>query len=149
MTSQNKPYAQAKLKGSKSIWVYVNSVFWLSVNFIKAAVLSGFSTGRLILFPPKDLQGGICEWPYQDLSGYPLAILGMMITLTPGTTTIDVDIESQTLHLHLLDLSQKQQVFEQIEKDYLRYLLVWSLDDFQGFDERAENQQNSKNKERG
>ena len=126
MAIQNKPYAQAKLKRSKSLWVYVNSVFWLSVNFIKAAVLSGISTGRLILFTPKDLQGGICEWSYQDLSGYPLAILSMMITLTPGTTVLEVDAKSQILHLHLLDLSQKQQVFEQIEKEYLRYLKVWS-----------------------
>lgn len=143
MTSQNKPYAQAKLKGYKTIWVYVNSVFWLSVNFIKAAVLSGFSTGRLILFPPKDLQGGICEWPYQNLSGYPLAILSMMITLTPGTTTIEVDTESQTLHLHLLDLSQKQQVFAQIEKEYLVYLSVWSMH------EARHLQTPSKNQERG
>lgn len=110
----------------KSVGCYLNAVFWLFVNFLKAAVLSGFSTGRLILFPPKNLQGGICEFPYQNLSGYPLALLGMMITLTPGTTMIEIDTQSQTLHLHLLDLSQKEQVFAQIQQEYVQYLSVWS-----------------------
>jgi multisubunit Na+/H+ antiporter MnhE subunit len=34
------------------------------------------------------------------------SILGGMITLTPGTTTIDVDMERREMLLHVLDASR-------------------------------------------
>lgn len=100
--------------------------FWLSVNFIKSAIQSGFDTARLIVFMPKNLQSGLCTMPYQNLDGYPLAILGMMITLTPGTTLIDIDQDQQLLTLHLLDLNDQESVIKQIQSEYIQYLSHWS-----------------------
>lgn len=99
---------------------------YLGWNFFKAAIQSGFSTGRLILWMPKDLQSGLCRMHYQELDGYPLALLGMMITLTPGTTMVDLDRNSQTMTLHLLNIADKEQIFAQIEQQYICHLAVWS-----------------------
>ena len=99
---------------------------WLSVNFIKSAILSGVDTAKLILFMPKNLQSGLCTMPYQNLDGYPLVALGMMITLTPGTTLIDIDQDNQLLTLHLLDLNDKDAVVKQIQSEYIQYLSHFS-----------------------
>ncbi|MBN2866139.1 MAG: Na+/H+ antiporter subunit E [Thiotrichales bacterium] len=75
----------------------VLALFWLSFYFVKSAVQSGFDTAKLIVFMPKNLQSGLCTMPYQNINGYPLAILGMMITLTPGTTLIEIDQEKKLM----------------------------------------------------
>lgn len=117
---RNNPIYRAK-------WVALSKAgIWLVWNFIKAAIQSGISTGRLIIWMPKNLQSGLCTLSYSDLNGYPLALLGMMITLTPGTTMVDLDRKSQTMTLHLLNINDKEQIFSQIEQDYIRHLAVWS-----------------------
>lgn len=108
-------------------WLLLSQAgFRLGWNFIRAAMQSGISTGRLIIWLPKPMQSGLCTMQYQGLDGYPLALLGMMITLTPGTTMVDVDRKTQRMTLHLLDIHDKQQIFNQIEQDYIRHLAVWS-----------------------
>lgn len=99
---------------------------WLSVNFIKSAILSGVDTAKLILLMPKNLQSGLCTMPYQNLDGYPLVALGMMITLTPGTTLIDIDEDNQMLTLHLLDLNDEDAVIKQIQTEYIQHLSQFS-----------------------
>lgn len=104
--------------------------FWLSWNFIRAAIKSGFSTGRLIVWMPKPMRSGLCTMEYRGVDGYPLALLGMMITLTPGTTMVDIDTQAQRMTLHLLDINDKELIFAQIEQDYIRYLALWSEHEF-------------------
>ena len=100
--------------------------FMLNFHFLKAATLSGLVTAKLILLRPEQINSGTCSMPYDGLDGFPLVILGMMITLTPGTTLIEIDRQNQTMTLHLLDLDDQAILFEQIEQDYIRYLKLWS-----------------------
>ena len=101
-------------------------LIWLLFNFVKSAIVSGFDTAKLILFMPKNLQSGLCTMPYQNLDGYPLALLSMMITLTPGTTLVDIDVDKKLLTLHLLDMNDEAMVIKQIETEYIQHLRHFS-----------------------
>lgn len=105
---------------------YLVAILWLSFNFIKAALQSGFTTARIILWSPKNLNSGFCEMHYSELDGYQLILLGMLITLTPGSTLISINREQKTLQIHLLDLSSQQQTIQQIQHDYIAHLNTWN-----------------------
>jgi len=46
------------------------------------------------------------------------ALLGCMVTLTPGTTTIDIDMASRELLLHVLDATDTDAVVDGIRRSF-------------------------------
>ena len=77
------------------------SVYLLGWFCIHLAV-SGLTTAWLIIRPAVRPQAGLMRVTYDGLSEVGAAILGCLVTLTPGTTVIDVDPEKQTILLHVL-----------------------------------------------
>lgn len=109
-----------------SLFTYIKSIFWLLTNFLKATIESGWVTAKLILHKPHKLNSGIIQMPFNKIDGYPLTILGIMITLTPGSTLIDIDNQKQLLTIHLLDLNDEEKTVQQIEHDFIKHLLIWN-----------------------
>jgi multisubunit Na+/H+ antiporter MnhE subunit len=78
----------------------------LLLIFAWALVTSGIATIRIIL--SASLGGdapaaGFVRFYYAPMSDQGATILAAMITLTPGTTAIDIDPDTRTMTLHLLD----------------------------------------------
>jgi multisubunit Na+/H+ antiporter MnhE subunit len=55
--------------------------------------------------PVVDGPAVLARMQFSDLDPVGAALLGCMISLTPGTTTIDIDMERGEMLLHLLDAS--------------------------------------------
>ena len=47
-----------------------------------------------------------------------VAILGAVVTLTPGSSTVDIDLERGEIVLHLLDLSKAEESLAAIRRDF-------------------------------
>lgn len=91
----------------------------LGVNFLREAIVSGWATARVILRGGEALQPGFVRMPYGDLSASAANFLGALVTLTPGTTTVDIDLERGELLLHLLDAKQAEATLASIRRDFL------------------------------
>lgn len=84
---------------------------WLTVGlplllrFVLEVVKSGLATAWLVVRPGRRPVPGLIRMRYSGLDESGVVVLGCMITLTPGTTTIDIDAERGELLLHLLDTS--------------------------------------------
>ena len=102
------------------------AVLMLLLNFFKAAFISGLDTAKIILFRPADINSGMAYMPYGELNENAAALLGAMITLTPGTTLVEIDTRSRQLVLHLLDLGCKDETLALIQRDYCDHLNVLS-----------------------
>jgi multisubunit Na+/H+ antiporter MnhE subunit len=94
-------------------------------RFAWALVLSGMQTAGVILrgghgLPP----AALIRMRFAPMSPAGASILGCLITLTPGTTTLDVDMASRELLLHVLDASDPQAVVDGIRQDFERHLVV-------------------------
>jgi multisubunit Na+/H+ antiporter MnhE subunit len=89
----------------------------LVFNFIKSALLSGWDTARVILRQP-NIEGGLMRMSYGELSPAAASVLGAMITLTPGTTVVKIDLEQREFILHLLDLGQRETALATIQRDF-------------------------------
>jgi len=91
----------------------------LMARFLGHCILAGVTTARMILSgaqPP----AGLVRVRFGPLSQTGAAVLGAMITLTPGSTTIDIDMERREMLLHLLDMQLAKASVETIRRDFER-----------------------------
>lgn len=97
----------------------------LLVRFVRALVLSGVQTAAVIVRsmrrPPP---AALLRMRFVPMSATGASLLGAMITLTPGTTTLDIDLERGELLLHVLDARDPQAVVDGIRRDFERPLAV-------------------------
>ena len=96
----------------------------LAVRFLRDVVVSGWVTARIILQDPARLQPGFVRMPYGDLDETGAALLAALVTLTPGTTAVDLDLVRREILLHLLDVRHAAAVVAAIRRDFEGPLLV-------------------------
>ena len=101
----------------------VFNVVKLVSNFIKGAVLSGWDTARVIMQDPSTVHSGMTRMPYGELDPKTASLLGALISLTPGTTTVAIDLQRREILLHLLDLERREATIAVIQHDFVTPLL--------------------------
>ena len=94
----------------------------LLVRFFWQVLVSGFTTLRIVVrrgpLPP----AGLIRMEYAPMSETGTVLLGCMVTLTPGTTVIDIDLDRHEMLLHLLDLTDAEATVVSIRQEFERYL---------------------------
>jgi len=91
---------------------YVRRVFaffrWLGF-FFREFVLSNINVARIVATGKMShLQPGFMQYPVGHLTESEIVILAQTITLTPGTTAVEVDEENGTLLVHMLDAREPE-----------------------------------------
>lgn len=101
----------------------------LPLRFGQAVVGSGVQTiaaivrqGLAIGTPPPP---AFVRIGFAPMSARGAALLGCMISLTPGTTVIDVDMPRRQMVLHMLDPSQAAAAVAAIRQQFEPPLLAW------------------------
>lgn len=98
------------------------ALFVLLLRFLKAVVLSGLQTVGVILGSTAKAsaarQGAFIRVRFAPMSASGAAILGCMVTLTPGTTTLDIDMDTHELLLHVLDETTIEDMIDGIRTDF-------------------------------
>ena len=87
----------------------------LLLIFIRAIIASGVDTLRVILrhglgrpLPP----ARFIHMPFTPMSELGVSLLTNMISLTPGTTALDIDIKNHQVLLHVLDATDAQGIVD-------------------------------------
>jgi multisubunit Na+/H+ antiporter MnhE subunit len=101
----------------------------LPVRFGWAMVTSGLQTvaaivrqGLAIGQPPP---ASFVRIGFAPMSARGAALLGCMVSLTPGTTVIDIDMPQRQMVLHMLDTSEAAAAVEAIRRDFEPPLVAW------------------------
>jgi len=97
----------------------IRALLQLGFNFLREVVVSGWVTTRIILARPRDLRPGYVRFAYGDLPEGAASLLAALVTLTPGTTVIDIDPEHGEFLMHLLDLGQAEATLAGMRRDFL------------------------------
>ncbi|MCC5861260.1 MAG: Na+/H+ antiporter subunit E [Gammaproteobacteria bacterium] len=91
----------------------------LALRFLRAVVISGWQTLRVILRSRRRRPTmAIVRVGFAPMSEAGAALLGCMVSLTPGTTTIDIDMARRELLLHVLDASDTRGLLAVIRQDF-------------------------------
>jgi multisubunit Na+/H+ antiporter MnhE subunit len=88
-------------------------------RFASAMLLSAWATSRTILVSSDAPRRGFVRFAYDDLHQAGVILLAAMVTLTPGTSTVDIDPERRELLLHVLDSEDTETLLSTIRRDFL------------------------------
>lgn len=90
----------------------------LALRFLAAVVGSGLQITLLILRRPRGLDPGFVDYHYQPMRPTGAVLLGCLISLTPGTTTVEIDEQRRTLRLHMLDTRDVGSALDEIREQF-------------------------------
>ena len=97
--------------------------FQLAVFFVKELFIANWSVVRQVLSPELKLQSGIIAYPLTLKNDLLITILANMITLTPGTLSVEVAPDRRFLFIHFLDINDVKTEIRLIKDGFERYLL--------------------------
>lgn len=80
-------------------------VLALVLLFLVELAKSAWRVATLVLQPKMDLKPGIFAFPLTVKSDWEISLLANLITLTPGTLSVDVSDDRTTLYIHAIDCS--------------------------------------------
>ncbi|MFD1327573.1 Na+/H+ antiporter subunit E [Mycoplana ramosa] len=95
----------------------------LAVLFIKELALSAWRVAVLVASPKMELKPGIFAFPLTVDRDIEITLLANLITLTPGTLSVDVSEDRRVLYVHALDCSDPVAVKRDIANGFERKIL--------------------------
>lgn len=75
----------------------------VGITFVSELSKSTWATIRAVLGPTERLRPAILAIPLDVRSPAGIVLFADMVTLTPGTTSLDVSADGSTLYVHVLD----------------------------------------------
>ena len=95
----------------------------LFLLFLYELVLSAFRVARIVLKPDMDVHPGIFAYPLQVRRDFEITLLANMITLTPGTLSVDVSEDRSTLYVHAMDVKDPDAARRDIADGFERKIM--------------------------
>ncbi|MBY3042431.1 Na+/H+ antiporter subunit E [Rhizobium leguminosarum] len=109
--------------GGKGRIPRVLPVFSLAALFLKELSLSAWKVTVTVLSPDMKLKPGIFAYPLTVTSDFEITLLANLITLTPGTLSVDVSTDRRTLYVHALDCSDPEATRRDIANGFERKIM--------------------------
>jgi multicomponent K+:H+ antiporter subunit E len=81
-------------------------------------VTANLLVARQVLGPPEELRPGFLEVPLAIADPFVATLLGSIVSLTPGTVSVDIDRELGVLQVHALHLEDPVGAAAQIKSRY-------------------------------
>lgn len=95
--------------------------------FLREFVVANFEMLRIVLFRSReDLHPKLFTLDVRGMKPWEILLLSQCISLTPGTTTVQVEDDFSTLVIHALDARDPDQVRQQINRTLRRAVLGMS-----------------------
>jgi multisubunit Na+/H+ antiporter MnhE subunit len=99
--------------------VRLKAAILLLMRLFIAMFLSAWTTSRTILLDSSAGHRGCVRFHYGDLNERGVILLAAIITLTPGTSTLDIDRTSHELLLHVLDTRDLDEALGELRTKFL------------------------------
>ncbi len=109
--------------GSVGYFSRARRVVSLALLFFYELVLSAVKVAILVLSPRMNLKPGIMAYPLKVDRDFEITLLANLITLTPGTLSVDVSEDRTTLYVHALDCSDPDSTRRDIAAGFERKIM--------------------------
>ena len=108
--------------GGTGYWrrtLHIVALIWL---FIKELLLSAIRVGILVLRPDlrSRLRPQLIDYPLTVESDVEITLLANLITLTPGTLSVDVSDDRKVLTIHAIDVPDREALVREIREGFER-----------------------------
>jgi len=116
-------YLVREQTGAQSYFMRVKRILSLAILFIKELVKSAYKVALTVLKPNMELKPGFISYELKVTSDMEITLLANLITLTPGTLSVDVSEDRKLLFIHALDCSDAEAIRADIENGFERAIL--------------------------
>jgi multicomponent Na+:H+ antiporter subunit E len=101
-------------------------IVMLAGLFLSELLLSALKVARLVLTPNMEshLRPAIVAVPLTVRSDLEITLLANLITLTPGTLSIDVSDDKSVLYVHVLTLKDRATLIAEVAQGFERRILA-------------------------
>lgn len=104
--------------GAASYFRKSRKIIGLVFLFIYELVLSTFKVAMYALKPKLDFKPGVIAFPLSVKSDIEITLLANLITLTPGTLSVDVSDDKMTLYVHAIDATDPEGIISDIANGF-------------------------------
>lgn len=94
----------------------------LFVVFLREFAFSVFRVARLVLSPHLHIRPGIFVFPLSVSRDFEITLLANLITLTPGTLSVDVTADGKALLVHAIDCPDPDAARREIAEGFERLI---------------------------
>ncbi|SOE17501.1 multicomponent Na+:H+ antiporter subunit E [Hoeflea halophila] len=109
--------------GSVGYFSRARRVLSLLVLFVYELVLSAWRVAVMVLSPNMNLKPGIFAYPLRVDRDFEITMLANLITLTPGTLSVDVSDDRRILYVHAIDASDPEAARRDIAEGFERKIM--------------------------
>ncbi len=109
--------------GSVGYFSRLGKVATLALVFLYELVLSTIRVAITVLSPNMNLKPGIFAYKLEVDRDFEITVLANLITLTPGTLSVDVSDDKQYLYVHAIDCSDVDATRRDIATSFERRIL--------------------------
>lgn len=95
----------------------------LALLFLKELALSAWRVAVLVLSPSMDLKPGIFAYPLTVDRDFEIVLLANLVTLTPGTLSVEVSADRRTLYVHAIDCRDVDAAIADIRNGFERKIM--------------------------
>lgn len=121
------PGGNSRERRRRSWWKRGWGLVWFVACFAKELVLANIAVARTVLFQHRrDLAPDFLTYDLGGLTEFEIVVLTHCITLTPGTTSVEVREGRRELLVHALDARDPEAVRVSIKQGLETPLLAWT-----------------------
>ncbi|XEC93149.1 Na+/H+ antiporter subunit E [Paenibacillus tarimensis] len=103
----------------RRVWAIIK----LILLFLKELLLSNIAVTAELLRPKLNIRPGIFALETDLKSDWEVTLLACLITLTPGTLTLEVSPDKRTLYIHAMDIPDAKELVQQIKCSFERAIM--------------------------
>jgi len=102
--------------GGTRFWHRTIRVLALALLFLKELVQSAIRVAFLVLRPRLDLRPALIAFPLTVTRDVEITLLANLVTLTPGTLSVDVSPDRRFLLIHVIDVANREALIRSIRE---------------------------------
>ncbi|MFA1820488.1 Na+/H+ antiporter subunit E [Virgibacillus oceani] len=103
----------------RRVWSFIK----LTIIFFRELVLANIDMIRIILKPKMDIKPGIVAIPTKLETDLEITLLAALISLTPGTLSMDFSDDSSLIFVHAVDIDSKEETIRDILDSFEKAIL--------------------------
>ena len=107
----------------KSYFKKVRQTLAFALEFLKELALSTYRVAYDILTPTHYMKPGVIAFPLEAKTDAEITMLANVITLTPGTLSLDVSEDRKTLYIHAMYIDDPDALRREIKEGLEKKLL--------------------------
>lgn len=103
----------------KRVWALIV----LNLLFVKELIMANLDVLRWVYKPKLDMQSGILALPTELENHWEITLLANLITLTPGTLSIDISDDNNYIYVHAIDLPDVNEAIHKIKGTFEKAIM--------------------------